>query len=156
MDTEQPTIEQLWKDTDDVFENQFIENATEKGVARYEKILGINPKSNYTLYERKFNILAKLNESSICSMEQLNNSLTSLCGADGYSLRLNPNNYTLDVKLASSNENNLEAVDNYLYRMLPANILYTLGMFNTNAMISVKTHQELAAYTHKQLREDII
>lgn len=156
MDAEQFTIEVMWNDTENVFADQFVQDATENGVSRYEKILGITPKGTYTLEERKFNILARMNEQLPYTMKQLHNSLASLVGEDGYTLKLDANSYKLTVKLALSNENNIEAVEQLLYKMLPANIKSVVAMFNTHIIVSALTHGQLATYTHKQLREDIL
>ena len=156
MDAEQVSVENAWIDTDNVLNDQFITSATEDGVSRYEKILGIIPKVTHTLEERKFNILARINEQLPYTMTQLHNSLTSLCGKNGYSLKLDADNYELIVKLALSNEKNVESVQTMLYKMLPANMVTVLNLFNVHFILADYTHKQLASYTHKQVREDVI
>ena len=89
-------------------------------------------------------------------MKQLHNSLASLCGVDGYTLKLDANAYELTIKLALSNENNLEAVEQLLHKMIPANILKKVGMFNTYLIVGGFTHEQLSKYTHKEVREEIL
>ena len=156
MDAEQITAETTWSDTEDVFNNQFVQDATEKGIARYEKILGITTKATYTLDERKFNVLARMNEQLPFSMKQLHSSLASLCGEDGYTLQLDTDAYKITIKLALSNSNNVEAVEQLLYNMLPANIVTVIAMFNTYLIVSSFTHDYLSRYTHKEIREEIL
>ena len=156
MNAEQVTVEKSWVDADNVFADQFVQDATEKGVARYEKILGIKPKATYTLEERKFNILARMNEQLPYTVDQLHSSLTSLCGEEGYTLTMDHATYTLVVKLALGNENNVEAVIELLDKMTPANIVKKVLMFNTHLLLSGYTHEQLAAFTHKQVREEVI
>ena len=156
MDTEQPVFEKVWEDAENVLADQFVSSATEKGIARYEKILGITPKGTHTLEERRFDVLARMNEQLPYTMEQLHTSLASLCGKDGYALKLDANRYTITIKLALANENNLKAVTELLSKMMPANIVQVIGMLNTYAMITEFTHEQLATYTHKRLREDIL
>ena len=156
MNAEQPVFEKVWEDTENVLADQFVSSATEKGIARYEKILGIVPKATYTLEERRFNILARMNEQLPYTMESLKVSLASLCGEDGYALKLNTDTYTLTVKLALSNENNIEAVSELLYKMLPANIVQLVAMFNTHAMLTGFTHEQLKQHTHEGVREEIL
>ena len=156
MDAEQISAETAWTDAENVLADQFVVDATENGVSRYEKILGIIPKGTYTLDERKFNILARMNEQLPYTMKQLHSSLASLCGEDGYTLKLDANAYELMVKLALSNENNLEAVEQLLYKMLPANIVTKVGMFNTYLIVGGFTHEQLSAYTYKEVREEIL
>ena len=156
MNAEQSNMELVWSSVDDVLNDQFVQSATNDGVTKYEKILGITPKATYTLDERKFNIFAKMNEQLPYTVEQLHSSLTSLCGADGYSVKLNANEYKLMVKLALANENNIEAVEKLLDKMIPANIVKSVQMFNTYAMLSDLSHEQMSAYTHKQIREEFI
>lgn len=156
MSTEQNELESTWNSANEVLDNQFIQSATQKGIVRYETMLGITPKATYTLDERKFNILAKMNEQLPYSMTQLNTSLAALCGTEGYNLKLNADEYTLQVKLALGNENNIEAVKVLLNQMLPANIATVISMFNTHAMLADFTHEQLSGHTHKEIREDIL
>lgn len=156
MDAEQINVETTWTDAESVLADQFVQEATEKGIARYEKILKITPKGNYTLDERKFNVLARMNEQLPYTMKQLQSSLTALCGEDGYFLKIDYDAYALTVKLALFNENNVEAVEELLYKMLPANIMFVVRLFNTHSILNAYTHEQLAAYTHKEVREEIL
>lgn len=156
MDAEQISTETAWADAENVLADQFVQEATEKGIARYEKILNIIPKGNYTLDERKFNVLAKMNEQLPYTEAQLKSSLAALCGEEGYFLKIDANDYTVTVKLVLANENNIESVKELLYKMLPANMKYTVMMFNTYSILNLYTHGQLNAFTHKEVREALI
>lgn len=156
MDAEQFVFEKGWTDAENVFDDQFIQNATENGVKRWENILGITPKGTYTLDERKFNVLARTNEQLPYTMKQLHSSLASLCGDDGYTLKLDADAYELTVKLALSNESNIEAVEALLYKMIPANIVNNVRMFNTYFIVGGFTYEQLSKYTYKDVREEIL
>ena len=155
MDAEQISAESSWTDAENVLSDQFVQDATENGVSRYEKILKIVPKGTYTLDERKFNILARMNEQLPYTVKQLRSSLASLCGENGYTLKIDYDSYALTVKLALGNENNVEAVAQLLRKMIPANIMYTVMLFNTHSILNMYTHEQLSAYTHKEVREAI-
>lgn len=156
MDAEQHSVEGTWNDAENVMSDQFILDATENGVKRWESILGITPKITYTLEERKFNILARLNEQLPYTLDSLKRVLTSLCGETGYTLKLNADEYELVVKLALGNENNIEAVNRLLKKMIPANIVTAVDLFNTHIMLASYTHEQLSNYTHKAVREEIL
>lgn len=156
MDAEQPIFEEVWNDSENALADQFVLSATETGVERYEKILGIIPKGTYTLDERRFDVLARMNEQLPYTMTQLHNSLEALCGKDGYALKLETDAYKLTVKLALANENNKQAVEELLYKMLPANMVNVVLLFNTYSILSTVTHSQLAEHTHKEIREDIL
>ena len=156
MNAEQFYIEKVWTDSQDVMNEQFIVDATENGVKRLESILNITPKITSTLDERKFNIQAKLNEQLPYTMKSLENMMTSLCGENGYKLKLDPGNYELIVKLALFNVNNIESVSILLDKMLPANIMKNVSAFNNHKLLKEFTHEQLTAFTHKELVEAIL
>lgn len=156
MNAEQSVVEKAWIDSDNLLNDQFVVDATSDGITRWESILGIKPKANFTLDERRFFILARLNEQLPYTKETLENALTSLCGADGYTLKIDSNKYEMVVKLAIDNENNVSAVVDLLDKMIPANMVKNVMLFNTNLILGDFTHKQLATYTHKQIREEIL
>lgn len=156
MNAEQPDIEGLWSSVEGVMNDQFVTEASENGVKRWESILDITPKGTYTLEERKFNVLVRLNEQLPYTIDTLKTSLESLCGADGYVLKLDPNAYDLIVKLALKNDNNVETVRILLDKILPANIVKHVVTFNNHKLLKEFTHGQLAAYTHQELIEEIL
>lgn len=156
VEAEQVSVEKAWTDAENVMRDQFVVDATENGVKRWESILSITPKATHTLGERKFYILARLNEQLPYTMQSLQTALESLCGKNGYTLKMDTDRYELTVKLALSNENNLEAVANLLNKMIPANLVKNVRMFNTHGILSGFTHAQLAEHTHQGVREDIL
>lgn len=156
MKVEQVDVEKTWSGAEDVMNDQFILDATENGVKRWESILNISPKATYTLDERKFNILACLNKQLPYTLESLRYALTVLCGNEGYTLKLSPDKYQLLVKLALSNENNIDAVKDLLDNMIPANLIRVVQLFNTHGIFETFTHGQLATYTHQSLKEEIL
>lgn len=156
LNSHEKSVILAWKAVENVLNDQFVKDATENGVKRWEAILKLTPKDTYTLEERKFNVLARLNEQPIFTMETLKKALAAMCGENGYTVSLNHERYILSVKLSLGNENNIEAAKLLLKRMVPANIAISISMFNTHAMLGGYTHEQLSAHTHKQLREENI
>ena len=156
-DAEQPEMVLIWDAAKNALNDQFIVDATENGISRWEKILGIIPKATLTLDERKFTILTKINEQLPFTITTLNERLTSLCGKDGYSLTLDNTNYTLDVKVALTAKNNFEDVNSLLQRIVPANLVVTLSLrYNQYETMAKLTHEQLKAYTHYGLRNEVL
>lgn len=154
METEQVEVDRLWSRAENALADQFIPEATENGVGRWESMLGISPKGTDTLDERKFRILAKLNQELPYTMRKLEQALVNLCGADGFSIDLQAENYRIEVKLALDNESNYREVEKLLEKMVPANMVRRVQiMYTTNADLSKYTHEQLSAYTHEQIRE---
>lgn len=156
MGTEQPEIDSLWNSAEEALENQFVLEATENGVKRWESMLGISPKGTDTLDERKFRILTKMNQELPYTLRKLEYMLTNLCGADGFFIEVFAAEYHVEVKLAVGNHNNYSEVENILNKMIPANMTRHVElMYNTNNILSQFTHAQLAAYTHEQLRNEV-
>lgn len=156
MNAEQIDIVRAWENGENVMNDQFIRDATENGVKRWESILGIIPKATFTMDERKFQILARLNWQLPYTLESLKYTLTVLCGKDGYTVKLNPDKYDLVVKLALSNENYIEAVKDLLNNMIPANLTRNVQMYNTHGILASFTHGQLGAFTHQGAKEEIL
>ena len=154
---EQPEIDALWSSMERIFADQFIMDATEYGVMRWENMLKISPKATDTLDERKFRILTRLNQELPYTLMRLKEALTTLCGADGFSIDLQADNYHIEVKLALGNHNNYQAVVDLLTKMIPANLTqYVQLMYNSHTMLSQFTHAQLATHTHEELRNEVL
>ena len=154
METEQVEIDRLWLNAENALADQFIQEATVNGVKRWESMLGVSPKDTDNLDERKFRILTMLNRELPYTLRKLEQALTNLCGAGGFSINLQAREYRIDVKLALDNKNNYQDVVNLLKKMIPANMVPCVQiMYVTNEVLSGYTHEQLSAYTHEQLRE---
>lgn len=156
MDAEQIDVEKAWTDAENVMNDQFILDVTENGIKRWETIVDIVPKATLTLDERKFQILSKLNWQLPYTIESLERALTTLCGADGYTLMLDANRYELTVKLALVNENYLDAVRDLLENVVPANLVQVIQLYNTHSIVGAFTHGYLGSYTHENVRKEIL
>lgn len=156
-DAEQPEMVDMWQAFDDALNDQFITDATENGVSRWEKILGIVPQATLTLEERKFTILTRINEQLPFTLRTLEESLKSLCGANGYVVQLQANEYILIVKVALVAKQNFSDVQRLLDRIVPANMIVQLSIiYNTHKVISAFTHEQLQKYTHYDLRNEVL
>lgn len=156
METEQVEINRLWVEVENAMADQSILEATENGVKRWESMLGISPKDTDTLDERKFRILAKLNQELPYTLPKLEQALTNLCGIGNYSIKVNSADYHVEVTLALSNRNDHEEVVNILEKMVPANMTQTVQlMYNRHDILSKFTYAEMTAYTHEQLRSEV-
>lgn len=157
MDGQQDGLSTLWNAVQSVFDDQFVEDATENGIKRWEKILSITPKGSETLDTRRFRIKTRLNEQLPFTIPVLNQQLSTLCGAEGYSVEMEKGTYILYVKVALVAKSNLDDVDTLLKRIVPAEIVIDLTLkYNTHEVLAGFTHAELSAYTHEQLRSEVL
>ena len=157
MGSEQPEIEKAWNTTDDLLDNQFIPTAGNMGLSRWEKILGITPKGTDTVDDRRFRVLARLNEELPYTLPQLRVILGTLCGAGNYSAEVVEGTYQLIVKIGLAAKNNFSDVESLLDRVVPQNMVVNLlQLYNTHAGLGRFTHAQLAAYTHDRLRNEVM
>lgn len=156
MEAEQPEVDCLWLELENILADQFILEATESGVNRWESMLEISPKGTDALDERKFRILTKLNQELPYTLRNLEQVLTNLCGAGNYAVKITAAEYHIEVKIALTNKNNYQEVVNVLEKMIPANMTQWVQiMYNSHRVLSRFTHAEMTAYTHEQLRSEV-
>lgn len=156
METEQVEVDRLWLEAENSLADQFILEATEYGVRRWESMLGISPKDTDTLDERKFRILTKLNQELPYTLRKLEQALTNLCGNNMFSIEVSAAEHHVEIKLGLVNKNNYQEVVNVLKKMIPANMTQWVQiMYNSHHVLAGLTHVEMTAYTHEQLRNEV-
>lgn len=140
-----------------LYDEQYVDTASDVGIKKWEKILNVSSKDTESLSERKFRVLARLNEKLPYTEETLHHKLKTLCGENGYTMTMNYGEYKLIIRLQLSQKQNLVEVENFLKRTIAANILIDLSLlYNTHAKLSTFKHGKLSAYTHEQLRSEVI
>lgn len=150
---EEPEMVKLWEAEENALNDQFIVDATENGVSRWEKILGIVPKATDSLDVRKFSILARINEQLPFTVTRLKEQLESLCGEGEYEVNLDAANYTLSVRVALTAESSFGDVSLLLKRVVPANLFVDLSLkYNQHTMFKSYNHEGLQIFTHDQIR----
>lgn len=156
MDAEQPEAEALWAAMKTVLDAGFVETADSRGLARWERMLGIRPKGRDTLEIRRTRIIARLNERLPYTLLALKRMLTAICGADGYTVKLECTAYYLRVRVAVNRLECMEEVQRLLDRVVPANMVTAVEPdYNTHEDLGRYTHRQLGTYTHRELREKI-
>ncbi len=154
---ENPELEKLWQEIENIVDDQFIETATERGIARREKILGVVPFADDTLESRRFRVRGLWNEKLPYTYRVLLEKLENLCGADGYTISLNTEEYSLDIKIELTKKRMFDAVSEIVKRMIPANIDITIELrYNQHSTLNQFKHSYLQSYTHSNLRNEVI
>lgn len=137
--------------------DNFIESLTERGCSRWEKMLGVVPKSLDDMEVRRFRILSKLNEKLPFTFKGLKRQLAILCGENGFAAELDNKRYLLSVMVELTAKNQYDEVEKLLEREIPANIEISLSLkYNQHSAFSGHTHGGLAAHTHEYLRNEVI
>lgn len=155
--TENPELYLLWTASDNAFNDQFVDTLTINGCERWEKMLGIQPMGTDTLEERRFRIKARLNENLPYTMRMLKNSLSALCGADGYSLTLYAGEYRLKILVELTVKKMFAEAESMVKRMIPANMIIDISLrYNQWLTLKPLTWGQAAGYTWGGIREEVI
>ncbi|MEA4934801.1 MAG: hypothetical protein VB071_14650, partial [Lawsonibacter sp.] len=78
-------------------------------------------------------------------------------GADGFSAILAGSAFTLTVRVALTAKQNYDDVESMLGRIVPANLVIDLSLlYNQHQYLAGFSYGRLAAYTHDQLRNEVI
>jgi hypothetical protein len=153
---EQPEMVLLWDAYNDILNDQFIMDATENGVSRWEKILGIVPKATETLESRKFTILTRTSEQPPFTLTALEKQLETLCGAGNYEVTRDVSAKILYVRVALAAKSNFNDVGVLLERIVPANMLIDLSLkYNQHERMTSYTHEALQSMTHEDIRNEV-
>ena len=151
-----PTVKAEWDALDAAMNDQFISTATEDGIARYERMLGIVPYATDTPDDRRFRLLARFGDRAPYTRRGLDTMLTSLCGSDGYRLSY-PGAFTVSVQVALSAKKQERVVYELLERVLPYNMAYTVTLlYNTWDKVKQKTWSAAGKGTWAALREEVL
>lgn len=157
MTAEEPELVEVWTALENALKDNFIDGATENGVLRLEKILKITPKAADNMEDRKFRIKARFNEQLPYTFRTLQDRLANLCGEEGYTCELFNNIYTLKVRIELIAKGQYDAVNSLLERITPMSLVIDLDLrYNQHLKLSNFTNAQLRAYTHKQLRDEVI
>lgn len=154
VDEELQTVENT---VQQIIDDQFIETATEQGIARREKLLNIHPFADDTLESRRFRVKANWNNQLPYSQNQLEEKIISLVGENGYTLTVNYAEYRLTVKINLGQKRMLQDAKNMINNIAPCNLIVTVELqYNRHIDLARFTHQQLSTKTHAQLREEVL
>ena len=144
MEAETPEVQAIW-------------DASENGVARREKMLGITPFATDTLDDRKLRLLSRYNENIPYTRKSLAALLESLCGAGGYILTITTATFTVNVKVALGVKKQEMIISETLERILPYNMVFTVELlYNTWAKVKPYKWSEVKPLTWKDLKEEVL
>ena len=101
-----------------------MQDATEYGVKRWEKILNISPENGDTLETRKVRILTYLTVKLPYTWRVLEQMLVGLLGEGNFTMKLNNDTATLKVVLSlETTQAQVTDIQTLLARVLPENLV---------------------------------
>lgn len=154
---ENPVLSSLWEEIEQSLDDQFVVTASERGIARYEKMLKLNVPATDSLETRRFRVLTRYQEQAPYSYKVLKQILDSLLGEGQYKVERDVAAKTLKVKIELTVKGMFEAVVVMLERITPQNMVLTVELrYNQYALLSKFTHAQLSQFTHEQLRNEVL
>lgn len=153
---ENPEFEDIWGTFERFINDCFVQTATEYAIERWEYIYQITTRDG-TLDERRGRILAAMARQIPYTMRSLRRMLTNLLGEGNFTVNVNPITLELSVLIDISRKSQMLDVQMLLESVVPANLSVTLThRYATHEMISIYSHGELSAYTHNQIKEQLV
>lgn len=130
---------------------------TAYGLERWEKMLAIVPAATDTVEQRRQLVLLRLSEQLPFTLRRLEEMLARVAPKEQYYLELLPGEYTLKVRISLIGKSYLRVLRDVLERVLPANIRLDMDLlYNRYGYLTDRTHGELAARRHSELREEVM
>lgn len=152
----QPEIQNMEDETEHLLRNTFILTSDEKGIKKYENMLGTQALDNDTLDNRQFRVLSKWNRYVPYTKTTLRKKLETLCGEDGFTLEIIPAEKRLIVRVSLRSRKNYDEVDRLLEEIVPQDMIIDLSLlYNKYSFMRKMPHFRLAEYTHYQIRNEI-
>lgn len=154
---QQPEIQKLEDTTENIQNNQFILYANEQGIERFEALLGVKAVDDDSLENRKFRVLSLWNNYIPYTTQVLHGKLETICGKDGYKLKVINEQYKVVVRVALKSKKNFKMVEEMLNIVLPANMIIDLSLlYNQHSTLLKYTHAQLKGKTHREVREEVL
>lgn len=136
-----------------LLDNQFISTCDVETIGKWEKYFGIIPNSTDTLDDRKFRVLAKLNDSPPYTDRYLVQRLMELCGVNNFKITRDYGNYSLLIEISLNSTSKTETIKNIIRDIVPANINLTIREYRSRyTQVSQFTHDELSKYKHDEIK----
>lgn len=157
LSAQQGEVQALEDMTEILKNNQFILSADEQGIEKFETMLEIAALDDDSLENRRFRVLSRWNNAIPYTEQVLRNRMDTLCGADGYSLEIQNQEYRIKIRVALKSKKNYKMVEEMLKETVPANMVLDLSLlYNQHKTLKQFTHRQLSAYTGKQIRNEVL
>ena len=122
-ETENPEFKALNVGADNLLDNQFINSTNEKGIARYEALLGINGMQGYSLEERQIKVYTAWIDDIPYTFNTLKERIERLCGKGNFTLVVNNEANKAIITTHLEYQLQSEELERILDIILPANMV---------------------------------
>lgn len=142
---------------EDVLKQLYVDTAT-WGLEYWERYLNLKIDENEPLINRRSRIKTMLRGQGTTTKEMLENVCASFVNGEVEIIEL-VSEYMFQIKFVGEVgiPSNVEYIRKTVELIKPAHLAFEfIYVFNTNAMLSVFTNNQLSPYTHYQLRNEVI
>lgn len=154
---QQPEIEAADERVLKMLDECYIETASEYGIARWERIMGVKTPGEETLEERRFRLRLRLGNPEVYTIWRLKEFLGNLLGEDGYTVELFHREYRLKIRVNLNVKTKYEDALHYITDVAPANIIIDMSLlYNQHKTIKKLTHAQLKGLTHNEIRNEVL
>jgi len=151
----QQAFKDLWQREGENQDNFYLETASERGLAHFERILGVTPRTGHSIEERRQLIRAQLSKTPPYCWNTLLSFLKDLT-ADPEAFSITLEGFTITLTLYPRFRWMADAVYHLVRQMIPANIALHLNLiFRTHRELGKHTHRKLNTHTHHALRTEV-
>lgn len=132
-ESENPEFKKLNIEADNLLDNQFIGSTNEKGIARYEALLGISGMQEYSLEERQIKVYTAWIDDIPYTFNTLKERIERLCGKGNFTLLVNNVEHKIIITTHLEYQLQSDELERMLDIILPANmvLLITNSFDNT-------------------------
>ena len=129
LEAENPEFRLAWNAADRTLKNEFIENADEYGISRFEKLLNILPFQEDTLEARRARVFIKWFNMIPYTWRVFINRLQLICGENNFTIEGDFDHYLIKLDVNLEAFGLMETLEALLMTMVPCNMV--VDVFNT-------------------------
>lgn len=153
-DVENQLLEDLKECAKISLNNQFIKTADENVIKQFEKYFKIKADVSESLNFRRERIINRLSNVPPFTYKYLERKLTELLGENAFEIEVD--NFDVNFRIKIWYKDFLKEAEKTLIGILPANLNLNIDFaYNQYLKYKNKTHLELSAKTHGELRSEI-
>ena len=131
---------------DAVVNNQWILTAEKSGLLRLARMMGLHGAEVMETERLREEILFRWNSRTPYTLCQLQDWLDGCLGADSYTVKVQQEQYLLQLVLELCVKEKKAFLEKHLRKIIPANLMLEVWL-------NVNTHRKLQAMTHGQMKE---
>ena len=124
---ENPEFNKLYGCVRRILKESYVKDASNYGVERWEKILGIVPNLTDTLDARKIRILTYLNLKLPYTWRILENMILAFVGENNFTMKYINDSSLLEVLIRTDDDSQHETILTLLQNVVPLNVVIKLG-----------------------------